>query len=70
MGGNLIKGVMREDLWRVDVVGGGMSQRATAANAQRVKATGPPQVGRHGRPWLSRFARGGRRLMERIVRGY
>jgi xanthine/CO dehydrogenase XdhC/CoxF family maturation factor len=52
MGGNLIKGVVREDLWRVEVVGGGMSQRAAAANAQRVKATGPPQVGRHDCPWL------------------
>jgi hypothetical protein len=51
MGGNLIKGVMREDLWCVEVVGGEMSRRAAAVNAQRAQATGPPQMGQHGCPW-------------------
>jgi hypothetical protein len=54
-----MKGVMRDDGWCGDVVGGGIRRRATAPNAQRVKATGPAQMGRHGRPWLSQEAPGG-----------
>ena len=32
---------------------------AAAPNTQRAKATGPPQMGWHGRLWLSHEARGG-----------
>jgi hypothetical protein len=44
MGGNETKRVMKKYWWGVDVVGGRISSTAAAPNAQRAKATGPPQV--------------------------
>jgi hypothetical protein len=60
MEGNETKGGDEEE-WMVR--GGGElrnKSKAAAAKTQRAKATGPPEVGRHGRSWPSRVARGGR----------